>query len=145
MSGYDDHDLLTTTLRDRAGDMDGHTLGLDDVKGRARGIRRRRRAVGGIAVAAVVLASACRWGRHATGLDRGQQPPVASQDPVAHVADDAGPGRPQRPGRRSTRRRPRAARTPRSCTPTARPSTGPGSPTSSCRSSTPTCCRTPTA
>jgi hypothetical protein len=50
-----DLDPLTEALRRRASDLDHPSpLTLDDVKGRARGIRRRRMAVSGLAAAAVV-------------------------------------------------------------------------------------------
>ena len=50
-----DHDRLADTLRGRADSLgDQHPLSLDDVKGRATGIRRRRRVVGGLAAAAVL-------------------------------------------------------------------------------------------
>ncbi|HET6561519.1 MAG TPA: hypothetical protein VFG72_06565 [Marmoricola sp.] len=50
-----DHDRLTDTLRGRAASLgDQHPLSLDDVKGRATGIRRRRRVVSGLAAAAVL-------------------------------------------------------------------------------------------
>lgn len=93
MSGYDDHDLLTTTLRDRAGDMDGHTLGLDDVKGRARGIQRRRRAVSG-AVAAAVLAVAVPVGLNVTDVDRGQQPLPTNPSPSVVETPEPSPSGP---------------------------------------------------
>lgn len=93
MSGYDDHDLLTTTLRDRAGDMDGRTLGLDDVKGRARGIRRRRRAMGG-AVAAAVLAVAVPVGLNVTDVDRGQQPLPTNPSPSVVETPEPSPSGP---------------------------------------------------
>src|SRR4029079_8893191 len=49
------HDDLGRTLRERADAMgEGHPLSLDDVKGRARGIRRRRYAATGLAAAAVL-------------------------------------------------------------------------------------------
>lgn len=49
------HDPLRDALRDRADQLgDTSPLTLDDVKGRARGIRRRRAAVSGLAAAAVV-------------------------------------------------------------------------------------------
>ena len=50
------HDDLGRTLRDRADSIGAgeHPLSLDDVKGRARGIRRRRVAVTGLAAAAVL-------------------------------------------------------------------------------------------
>ena len=93
MSGYDDHDLLTTTLRDRAGDMDGHTLGLDDVKGRARGIRRRRRAMTG-AVAAAVLAVAVPVGLNVSDVDRGQQPLPTNPSPSVVETPEPSPSGP---------------------------------------------------
>jgi hypothetical protein len=49
------HDPLGEALRDRADRLgDTSPLSLDDVKGRARGIRRRRMAVSGLAAAAVL-------------------------------------------------------------------------------------------
>jgi hypothetical protein len=49
------HDPLRDALRDRADQLgDASPLSLDDVKGRARGIRRRRLAVSALAAAAVV-------------------------------------------------------------------------------------------
>lgn len=49
------HDPLREALRHRADQLgDSHPLTLDDVKGRARGIRRRRTAVTGLAAAAVL-------------------------------------------------------------------------------------------
>ena len=51
-----DHHDLGRALRERADTMNGdeHPLSLADVKGRARGIRRRRVAVSGLAAAAVI-------------------------------------------------------------------------------------------
>jgi hypothetical protein len=50
-----DHDRLAETLRGRAESLgDQHPLSLDDVRGRATGIRRRRRVVTGLAAAAVL-------------------------------------------------------------------------------------------
>lgn len=49
------HDPLRDALRHRAEELgDPHPFTLDDVKGRARGIRRRRAAVTGLAAAAVL-------------------------------------------------------------------------------------------
>lgn len=49
------HDRLADALRGHADTLgDQHPLSLDDVKRRATGIRRRRRAVGGLAAAAVL-------------------------------------------------------------------------------------------
>ncbi len=50
-----DHDPLRAALRGKADELGpDHLLTLDDVKGRARGIRRRRVAVSGLAAAAVL-------------------------------------------------------------------------------------------
>lgn len=53
MSNFDEKDLLTRELRERAADVDGHPIGFDAVRQSARKIRRRRNIVTG-AVAAVV-------------------------------------------------------------------------------------------
>lgn len=96
MNGHhDDRGLLTTTLRDRAGDMAGSHVGLDEVKGRARGIRRRRRTVGGVAAAAVVLAIGIPVGLDVSSSDRGQRPlpadqPTLTEDPTRQ-AEPEGP------------------------------------------------------
>ncbi len=60
-----DKDLLSQALRDRAEQVGGHPIGMADVRGRARHIRRRRNAVRG-AVAAVVLAVAVPAGLSVT-------------------------------------------------------------------------------
>lgn len=49
---------LRDELRDRAGDIDGHLIGLDAVKQSARHTRRQHRIVTGLATAAVVAAVA---------------------------------------------------------------------------------------
>lgn len=51
---HQDDDLLGRALRDHADQVGGHPLDLDAVKGRARGIRRRRRVATGLAGAAVL-------------------------------------------------------------------------------------------
>jgi len=79
MSAHD-QDLLSEALRDRAGDMAGTHLGLDDVKGRARGIQRRRHAMGGAAVA-VVLAIAVPVGLSVTDLTRSNEPLPTNPSP----------------------------------------------------------------
>jgi hypothetical protein len=75
-----DQEQLTRTLRERSDDMAGSHLGLDDVKGRARGIRRRRRAMTG-AAAAVVLALAVPVGLNVADLTRGNEPLPANPSP----------------------------------------------------------------
>jgi len=89
-------DELTRALRERSDDMSGTGPSLDDVKGRARGIQRRRRAASGLAVAAVALAIAVPMGTQLDGLNRGQQPPVATQAP-SPTTDASGPVEPQVP------------------------------------------------
>lgn len=82
MSARDhDQEQLVQTLRERSTDMAGSHLGLDDVKGRARGIRRRRRAVTGAAVA-VVLAFVVPVGINATDLTSSNEPLPANPSPA---------------------------------------------------------------
>ncbi|HSE08559.1 MAG TPA: hypothetical protein VLB29_07820 [Nocardioidaceae bacterium] len=61
MSNFDEKDLLTRELRERAADVDGHPIGFDAVRQSARKIRRRRNIVTG-AVAAVVASIAIPTG-----------------------------------------------------------------------------------
>jgi hypothetical protein len=72
-------DELTRALHERSEVMSGTHVSFEDVKGRARGIRRRRRAASGIAVAAVALAVAVPMGINLDGVDRGQRPLPADQ------------------------------------------------------------------
>lgn len=88
---------LSDELHSRAAGLTGlHPVGLDDVKHRAKGIRRRRRAASGLAVAAV-LAVAVPFGLSldGTGTTR-PQPPVATQRPDGST--DGGRGEPDRRG-----------------------------------------------
>ena len=81
MSNHDEKDLLSRELHQRSAGIGGHPIGMDDVRGRARSIRRRRNAVRGV-VAAVVLAVAVPVGLSATdllGSSGTPAPPVASQ------------------------------------------------------------------
>ena len=100
------HDELRGALQRRADgvgwDAGDHPLDLADVQGRARGIRRRRVAVSGLAAAAV-LAVAVPVGLNATGPGG------------ARSVDPAGPT-PSRAVRRSWTRWSRASRS-RSCSP----------------------------
>jgi hypothetical protein len=92
-----DHDRLADTLRGHADSLgDQHPLTLDDVKGRATGIRRRRRVVSGLAAAAV-LAVAVPAGLsvvdRTAGTTRPDPGPAASTsdpDPTPQVTE--GPG-----------------------------------------------------
>lgn len=80
MSNHDEKDLLSRELHQRSVGVGGHPIGLDDVRDRARSIRRRRNAVRGV-VAAVVLAVAVPVGLSTTdllGSSRTPAPPVAS-------------------------------------------------------------------
>jgi hypothetical protein len=84
-----DHDRLADALRGRADSLgDQQPLTLDDVKGRASGIRRRRRAVAGLAAAAV-LAVAVPAGIALT--DRSSDTVRPDRAPVA---TDPGPSTP---------------------------------------------------
>ncbi len=83
MSNHDEKDLLSRELHQRSTGIGGHPIGLDDVRDRARAIRRRRNAVRGV-VAAVVLAVAVPVGLSATdllGSSGTPAPPVASRTP----------------------------------------------------------------
>ena len=61
-----DEERLSRGLHDRAGDVSGAPVGLDEVKRSARGIRRRRRLATGL-VAAAVVAVAVPVGLNAAG------------------------------------------------------------------------------
>lgn len=92
MSTHDEKDLLSRELRQRSAAIGGHPIGMDDVRGRARSIRRRRNTVRGV-VAAVVLAVAAPVGLFATDLldsSRTQAPPAAS-DQVTPTPDSPAP------------------------------------------------------
>ena len=115
MSNHDEKDLLTRELHQRSAGVGGHPIGLDDVRDRARSIRRRRNAVRGV-VAAVVLAVAVPVGLSATdllGSSGTPAPPVASRTPRAvagHARTHPGAGRVvpadrERPGPGRARRR----------------------------------------
>ena len=83
MSHHDERDLLSNELRQRTAGVGGHPIGLDDVRDRARSIRRRRNAVRGV-VAAVVLAVAVPVGLSTTdllGTGQDAPPPAASNSP----------------------------------------------------------------
>ena len=68
-----DEDRLTRGLQDRAGDVSGAPVGLDEVKRTARGIRRRRRITSGV-VAAAVVAIVVPVGLNAAGSTNADRP-----------------------------------------------------------------------
>ncbi len=73
-----DHDKLTRELRDRAGPVGGHPVSLDDVRSRARRIRRQRggaAAAAGLAVLAVLVPAGIVAGRT---LGSQEAPPASS-------------------------------------------------------------------
>jgi hypothetical protein len=72
MSSHDE-DRLTRGLRDRAGDVSGAPVGLDEVKRTARGLRRRRRITSGL-VAAAVVAIVVPVGLNAAGSTNAHRP-----------------------------------------------------------------------
>ncbi len=82
-------DQLTRTLRERSGDMTGSHLDLDQVKGRARGIQRRRRTAGALVTAAVVLAIGVPVGLNLGDLTNSQEPlpTTPSPDPTPSVVE----------------------------------------------------------
>ena len=65
-----DEEQLSRGLHERAGDVSGTPIGLDEVKRTARGIRRRRRITSGL-VAAAVVAIVVPVGLNAAGRDAG--------------------------------------------------------------------------
>lgn len=73
-----ENERLARELRARAGQVGGHPLTLDDIKGSATSIRRRQRLVTG-GVAAAVLAVAVPFGFAVTdrGTSDGTPPPIA--------------------------------------------------------------------
>ncbi len=90
MTSNDQRDLLARELRERSTAIGGHPIGLDDVRGRARTIRRRRNAVRG-AVAAVVLAVAVPVGLTATDLIDSTQPSPAPPASTGSVQPSPSP------------------------------------------------------
>jgi hypothetical protein len=89
MSNFDAKDALTRELHERATDVGGHPIDLAGVKGRARGIRRRRQIVTG-AVAAVVAGVAIPAGLTLTSGPTGYVPQPADQ-PGATASPTATP------------------------------------------------------
>lgn len=89
MNSFDEQDALVRELHERSSAVGRHPLGLDDVKGRARGIQRRRRAGAG-AVAAVVLAIAVPVGLNVTGSNQ-SQPPLPADTPSQTPSPSPGP------------------------------------------------------
>jgi hypothetical protein len=87
-----ENDLLVRTLEQRSEQMRDSSVGLDDVKSRARGLQRRRRAMTG-AVAAVVLAVAVPVGLSVTDAIQTQPLPPAeqTQTPNPDETDNAQP------------------------------------------------------
>ena len=86
------HDDLTSTLSrelgERAGAMEGSTLHLADVKGRARSIRRRRTAtavVGAVAAVGLIVPTAA-LATHSNG--KPEPGPAHSPSPTATTTDD---------------------------------------------------------
>lgn len=92
MSDHDERDLLTRTLRERAAGVGGGSLDLESVRGRARGIKRRRNALRG-AVAAMVATLAVPGGLavntalQTPGDDRPDDN-IATQTPSPSTAED---------------------------------------------------------
>ena len=115
-----DEDRLARGLHERAGDVPGAPVGLDDVKRSARGIRRRRRVAGGL-VAAAVVAIAVPVGLNAAGstsADRPVAPATTSPSGTPTRAGPPSPLDPAEPGERDPADRGQGARpaTPRRST-----------------------------
>jgi hypothetical protein len=78
--------LLGDELRDRAGDMGGARLQLDDVRGRASSIRRRRRIATGVGVAAALAVIVPTAVALSGGVRSAELPPAnPSPQPPAHT------------------------------------------------------------
>jgi hypothetical protein len=91
MTRNHDEDRLVRALHDRADDMDPHVLAFDDVRSSARGIRRRRRVLGGV-VAAVVAAVAVPVGLTAVDGTRADRPVApATSTPTPAPTSTASP------------------------------------------------------
>lgn len=88
MSSHDEQDLLTQELHHRSAGVGGHPIDMDDVRGRARTIRRRRNAVRGV-VAAMVAAVAVPAGLSLTDSlsSTGSVAPPVSSETVAPSPD----------------------------------------------------------
>ncbi|MGA9747828.1 MAG: hypothetical protein WBQ50_10285 [Nocardioides sp.] len=86
-------DQLTQALRERSDAMAGTHLGLDAVKGRARGIQRRRRTAVVTVAAAVVLAIGIPVGLNLGDVTNSQEPLPANPSP----APSPGPVEPPAP------------------------------------------------
>ena len=83
MSNHDEKDLLAHELRQRSAGVGGHPIGMDDIRGRARSIKRRRTAVRGV-VAAMVATVAIPAGlvlSDSLGSTDTAPPPAASNTP----------------------------------------------------------------
>lgn len=91
MSDDREQDLLARTLRQRSDTMAGRGLDLDAVRGRALGIRRRRRVVTGM-VAAAVLAVALPVGLDAVQDSRRTAPVPAAPSPTGVDSPDGPSG-----------------------------------------------------
>lgn len=85
----DDQDRLTRGLRERADRVHGTPLDLDTVRGRARGIQRRRRVVAGLAASAVVAV--------VVPLGLGLDGAARSERPVAPATTSPSPRTPTAP------------------------------------------------
>ena len=86
-----DEERLSRALHDRAADMTGAPIDLEDVQRTARGIRRRRRVTGGL-VAAAVVAVAVPVGLGMTGTTRADRPVTpATTSPSGSPEESATP------------------------------------------------------
>ncbi len=89
-----EHEQLTRELRERAGQVDGHSVALDDVRRRARRIRWQRRgaaAATGLAVVAALVPAGILAGRTLAS----QQAPPAVSTPSTPKPTPVRPGRVQ--------------------------------------------------
>ncbi len=90
MSGFDERDQLSQELRRRSEQVGGHPIGLDEVKGSARRIQRRRRVAGAVAAMAVV-AVAVPVGLNLTGTTPDGSAPVAQPSPSVTTSAGSSP------------------------------------------------------
>jgi hypothetical protein len=99
MNEYDDLTAqLTRTLTDHADELSATSLGLTEVKGRARSIRRRRQAtaVAGAAAAVAILVPTVALASHRGGATNEPAPATQTPSPTRTVSPDE--GRQPKPG-----------------------------------------------
>ena len=88
---HDEQELMSRALRERSETMAGSSVSLEEVRRGARGIRRRRRATGGV-VAAAVLAVTLPYGLSHVDLVSGSPPVAGTSTPSPSTGSSPSPG-----------------------------------------------------